>query len=432
MDAPCEPTPMASVAPHTPDVAAEGDARRRWLGGDRFTTLWTATAAGNLGDGLFKTALPVIAVRLTHSVSLVAGVTFAMTLPWALFALPAGALVDRLDRRRLMVIASGARVVALTLLGVSAATHVAELPVLYVAAFALGVCETVFDTAAGAILPAIIPRERLEWANARLLAAETVLNEFAGPPIAGLLLALGTTLAVGGSALTYLLVIAAMSLLRGSFRIRRETSTRVLADIGEGLRFVWREPVLRTLSAMTAVMAGSWSAWQAVLVLFAIHGPLHLTTVEYGLLLSLLAVGGLAGTILATRAQQRLGPRAVIAADIVATAVMLGVPALTTSIVAVGAATLVGGVGSGMWNVVVVSLGQRIAPDALLGRVRASSRLLGWGTMPLGAALGGVIAQVAGVQAVFAVGAVLTIALLVPLVRVMTPAALARAQTPEL
>lgn len=419
---------MASVDPQASDVASRSCRRRPELTAGTFNTLWSATASGNLGDGLFKTALPVIALRLTDSATLVAGVTFAMTLPWALFALPAGVLVDRLDRRRLMMIASTGRVAALALLGAAAVTHVAELPALYVTAFVLGVCETVFDTAAGAILPAIVPRERLEWANARLLAAETLLNEFAGPPLAGLLLALGAVVAVGGSATTYVLVVFAMSLLRGSFRIKRETSTHMLADLGEGLRFVWRQPVLRTLSMMTAVMAGSWSAWQAVLVLFAIHGPLHLTTVKYGLLLSLLAVGGLLGTLLATRAQQRLGAQAVIGADILATGIMLATPALSTNVYAVAAATLIGGTGSGMWNVVVVSLGQRMTPDALLGRVRATSRLLGWGTMPLGAALGGVVAQFAGVQTVFGAGAVLTVLLVVPLARVMTPAALAETQ----
>jgi MFS family permease len=425
MQASCDAGGVASVAPDTPDLPSRRPSPSSFSR-RAFRTLWTASASGNLGDGLFKTALPVIAVRLTDSATLVAGVTFAMTLPWALCALPAGVIVDRLDRRRLMVMASTGRVAALSLLGAAAVTHVAELPTLYLTGFTLGACETVFDTAAGAILPAIVPRERLEWANARLLAAETLLNEFGGPPLAGLLLAVGAVVAVGASAVTYLVVVFAMGLLPGSFQIKRDASSRILADLGEGLRFVWRQPVLRTLALMTAVMAGAWSAWQAVLVLFAIHGPLHLSTVTYGLLLSLLAVGGLLGTLLASRAQRRLGTRAVIGADVLATATMLATPALSTNLYAVAAATLIGGAGSGMWNVVVLSLGQRITPDALLGRVRATSRLLGWGTMPLGAALGGVLAQLAGVQTVFAVGAILSALLVIPLFRVMTPGRLAQ------
>ena len=163
--------------------------------GPSFWQLWSASALSNLADGLVKIALPLVAVTLTDSPGLVAGITLAVTLPWLLFALPAGALADRVDRRRAMVAANLARAAAVAVLAVPLVlgleSSTAAIWALYAMALLLGTAETVYDTSAQSILPQVVPRDRLPRANGRLIAAELTANEFVGPPLGGLLVAVG-------------------------------------------------------------------------------------------------------------------------------------------------------------------------------------------------------------------------------------------------
>jgi MFS family permease len=152
-----------------------------------FWRLWSASGLSNLADGLVKIALPLVAVTLTDSPGLVAGVTLAVTLPWLLFALPAGALADRVDRRLAMVTANVVRAAAVAVLAVTLVLGLESSPAaiwaLYAVALLLGTAETVYDTCAQSILPQVVSRDRLPRANGRLIAAELTANEFVGPPL---------------------------------------------------------------------------------------------------------------------------------------------------------------------------------------------------------------------------------------------------------
>jgi MFS family permease len=151
-----------------------------------FWQLWSASTLSNLADGLVKVALPLVAVTLTDSPGLVAGLTLAVTLPWLLFALPAGVLADRVDRRIAMVTANVVRGAAVAVLAVAVLlgleSSAAAIWALYAVALLLGTAETVYDTSAQSILPQVVPRDRLPRANGRLIAAELTANEFVGPP----------------------------------------------------------------------------------------------------------------------------------------------------------------------------------------------------------------------------------------------------------
>jgi MFS family permease len=191
-----------------------------------FWQLWSASALSNLADGLVKIALPLVAVTLTDSPGLVAGITLAVTLPWLLFALPAGALADRVDRRRAMVAADLARVAAVAVLAVPLVlgleSSTAALWALYAMALLLGTAETVYDTSAQSILPQVVPRDRLPRANGRLIAAELTANKFVGPPLGGLLVAAGLAAAFATPAALWAAAVGALLLLRGSFAVPRE------------------------------------------------------------------------------------------------------------------------------------------------------------------------------------------------------------------
>lgn len=348
-----------------------------------------------------------------------------MTAPWLLFALPAGVLADRADRRTLMLGANALRAVALLLLASLALGGTPPLPALYVVAFVLGTAETIADTAAQAILPAVVSSDEIERANARLIGAQTVANQFVGPPLGGLLIATGAALATGASAGLYFVAVPLLWLLRGAFRPASHGPLRLRQDIRAGLRFLARHRLLRTLALFVLVTNAGWGAWYSLLVLYAVTpGPLGLSEAGYGLLLTALGIGGVLGTLAAAPLQRLIGRRWAIGADLLGTATMLGMPALTTNPWLVAVSIIVGGAGSAMWGIVVTSIRQQAVPDAMLGRVTSTFRLSGFAGLTIGAAGGGALAEVVGLGPVFATCAVLSALLFVPFAQVVTNTAL--------
>jgi MFS family permease len=376
--------------------------------------LWASSGLSNLADGIVKVALPLVAIQFTRSPTLIAGVTFAVTLPWLLFALPAGALADRLDRRRAMLGANCLRALLLAVLGAAVVLDIGSIWVLYVVALGVGVAETIYDTSAQSILPQIVPSDELSRANSRLYAAELTANEFVGPPLAGFLVATGAAIAFAAPVALWAAAVVALLFLRGSFRIERKQRASLRADIAEGLRFLWRHRLLRTFAVMTGVINTTTSATGAIFVLYAIGptSPMGLSQQAFGVLLATFAAGSLFGSFVAGLVTRVLGRARALVLTIVTAALLVGIPAVTTNPFVIGAAYCVGGTGIVIWNVIVVSLRQTITPNRLLGRVNSGYRLVAWGTMPLGAAIGGILGQLLGLRAVFAVMALLTLALL--------------------
>jgi MFS family permease len=392
--------------------------RRRPAGtplGAPFRRLWAASTVSNLADGVLKVALPLVAVRYTDSPALVAGLTFALTLPWLLFALPSGALADRLDRRHAMIGANVARaLLVVALAAVALVPDAGSIAVLYVVAFGVGVTETLYDTSAQSILPQVVPRTALPRANGRLYAAELTANQFVGPPLGGLLVAAGAAVAFGLPGALWALAVGLLVGLPGSYRPERTTRTTLRADIGEGLRFLWHDRLLRTLALMVGASNFASNAAFAVFVLYAVgpDSPLGLSEPAYGVLLTTMAVGAFAGSFVAERVVAFVGRARVLMLTVLTTAALIGVPAVTTSPWVIGVVNVAGGAGIALWNVVTLSLRQRITPDALLGRLNSCYRLVAWGTMPLGAAAGGLLGEAFGLRTVFVVMAAVSAATL--------------------
>ncbi|MFC3982324.1 MFS transporter [Streptosporangium jomthongense] len=396
------------------------------------TVLIGFTVATNLADGVAKIALPLLAVELTDSPGLVAGVGLTLTLPWLLASLHVGVLVDRGDRRRLAALANLVRLaVALALLAAVTAEAL-TLPLLYLSGVLIGLAEVVANSAVGALVPAAVPRQRLGRANAWIAGAETVANEFAGPAVGGLLTGVGAAFALGSSAGAFALGAVLLALLAGRFRVARPagTATRpsgVRGEMVEGLAFLWRHRLLRTMSLTIAVLVACWSAWLALLPSYAVR-TLGLDPAAYGLLLGSIGVGGLAGAVLTGPVNRLLGVRWALFLDLVGTILMMVVPAALPQAWAVGAAAFLGGMGGTLWTVNSRTLAQLIVPDHLLGRYSAASRLLSWGTLPVGAGLAGLLAELAGVRAAFAGFAVLAVVPVVPFLRTVTEGELSAAR----
>lgn len=391
--------------------------------GRRNTAVLVAfTAVTNLADGVVKMALPLLAARAGGSPAQVTGVALAISLPWLLVALHAGVLVDRVDRRRLLWVVNVLRLLAMVPLLAAAASGGLSIGLLAAAGAAIGVADVVASTAASALVPAAVPPAGRERANAWMAGAETVFSEFAGPFAGGLLIALGAGYALGATWVAYAAAALVLLLLVGRFRAgsvayeakggaSAPPAATVNGQIAEGLRYLWRHRLLRSLSLILTVLSGTWGAWLALIPLYATR-DMGLTPGEYGALLSALGIGGLLGAVTVTWLNRLLGRRRVMLADLFGTAAMAAVPALTADARAVAAAAFLGGLGGTLWTVNSRTVIQKAVPDAMLGRFSSANRMFAWGAMPLGAGLVGLLAELAGPRAAFgffAVASALTV-----------------------
>jgi MFS family permease len=369
--------------------------------GPAYRRLWAASAVSNLGDGVTVVAGPLLAAALTRDPVLVAGLTVAQRTPWLLFSLVSGALVDRLDRRRVMVGVDALRGLVIGALGLVVWLDAASIPLLYVVFFVLGWAETMFENAATAMLPAVVPTERLERANGRLLGARIVTGELAGPPLGGLLFALAAALPFLLDAGSYVAAAALVAALPGGFRTERPAASSSLrADIAEGLRWLWRQELLRLLAVAIAIMNLTLFATTSIMVLVA-QERLGLGPVGYGLLLGSLAVGGITGSLVAERVIGRLGAATALRVGLVVEASTHLVIASSRSPLVVGAILALFGLHAVVWSVITVSLRQSIVPGRLLGRVNSAYLLLSAGSPAFGALLGGLLARAFGLTAPF-------------------------------
>jgi MFS family permease len=371
--------------------------------GRRFRRLWAATATANVGDGILLVGFPLLAVGLTRSPWQVSLITTLATAPRLLVSLHAGAIADRHDRRSIMLAAMVGRVGVLLALIVAAVVGTVGLGTLYAVVFVLGMAEVFADTTAQSIIPMVVTRDQLGAANGRVVAAQSVANDFLGGPIAGVLAGVGTAAVAGVPAATYLAAGAVLSLLPGSYRPVRKSSTTVSADIITGLRYVTEHGVLRSMAVLVGLINLAGAAYLVVFVLWAVGdtSALGLDPRGYGLLMAALAVGGTAGAVGTERLGRHLREPALLRISAAVFPVLFLLPVWVPAPTLTAAAFVAIGLAAGVHKVVVASLTQQLVPDSLLGRVNATMRLLGLGTMPVGASLGGALGSAAGLSPVF-------------------------------
>ncbi|HEY0636147.1 MAG TPA: MFS transporter [Pseudonocardiaceae bacterium] len=381
-----------------------------------FRRLWTATTLSGLGDGLYLMVLPLIALTLTTDPALVAGVRVAQTAAGLAFGLFVGVLVDRFDRRRLVVGAEVLRGGAVLALAAAAAFDALSLPLVFAAAFVVGTAETVVDTAQQAMVPMVVEPDGLRRANGRIYGAQTVTNDFVGAPLGALLFAVAAVVGLAVPGGLYLAAAVVLLGLAGRYRVPRpDTTTTVRRDIREGLAVLWRQTALRRLAVYGAVAGGINMAFFAVFIVFAVGdaSAMRLSPFGYSLLITAAAAGAVLGATLADRISRRLSPPVVLTAVVVALGLCFGTPALTPNPYVIGLALAGCGFIAAVGGVVSVSLRQALTPPHLIGRVGAGSRLLALAARPLGALAGGLVAAATSPRTLFVVLAV-AILLIVP------------------
>jgi MFS family permease len=279
----------------------------------------------------------------------------------------------------------------------------ATLPLLYAVFFALGTAETLFDNAAVSILPAVVPKEALARANGRLLGAHMVANELVAPPLGGLLFATAAAVPFLLDAGSFAAAAALVAAMGGRFRAERpegSAPTTLRAEIAEGVRWLVRHRLLRILAVAIALMNLTLSATLSISVLYA-QERLGLGSIGYGLLISSMAVGGIAASVVAERLIGWLGPATIMRLGLVIESSTHLALALARSPLLVGTVFALFGFHAMTWSVISVSLRQELIPARLLGRVNSAYALFGFGSLSLGAVAGGVLAARYGLTAPF-------------------------------
>jgi MFS family permease len=351
---------------------------------------------------------------------------FVQQLPWLLFSLFSGAVIDRIDRRRLIVAVDVLRGLLVAAFALSVWSGHVSIPLIYGMAFALGTGETLAGNAASTLVPAVVTPDHLPTANARLHGSYFVLNRFAGQPIGATLFVLAAAVPFGLDALSFLfsaLLVATMSGIQGAgvapdggtdARTDPGAAPRtdpgsapgtppprsIRAEIGEGLRWVWHDPVVRMMSAALCVMNIALSAGFSIMVLYA-RDQLGLGDVGYGFLLSASAVGGALGVLVTPRLQSWFRASVLLRAGLVIETLTHVGLALSTTAWAAAGVLVAFGVHSSVLGGVETTQRQRRVPEELRGRVQSVFMMLGVGGHVFGALLGGPLVRWQGVSAPF-------------------------------
>ncbi|MER7757532.1 MFS transporter [Kitasatospora sp. NPDC097643] len=378
--------------------------RNRLLGHRDFRLLLAGAAAAQTGSQVTLVALPLVAVVVLDATPFEVGLlTAAETAAFLLVGLPAGAWLDRMRKLPVLIRADLVRCLAVGSIPPAAGLGVLTMTQLYLVALVTGVATVFFDVAHQSYLPVVLPREHLVGGNG---AIETVRSsaQIAGPGLGGVLVQLlGAPLAIVADACGYLASALLLTRIRADEpRPEPEPGRSLRAEVGEGVRFVLGHPLLRAIALTTSVCNLFTAVLMAVQTVYWVR-VLDLSPGAIGVLLSVSALGGLAGALCAGALARWVGQARLIWLAVVVTAPFAVLWPLSGGGVAgavlfglASAVVLFGGVA---YNVAQVSFRQSICPPALLGRMNATMRFLVWGTLPLGALAGGAVADAAGPRA---------------------------------
>ena len=397
-------------------MTAVPEAPRRSLFRHRdFVKLWSAETISQFGTQVTLLALPIIAATTLNVTPFEFGLLGTIEfLPFILLSLPAGVWVDRLRRRPILIAGDLIRAAALTSIPIAFALNGLTIWQLYVVGFINGCATVFFDVAYQSYLPSLVERDQIVEGNSKLETSRSAA-QITGPGIAGVLIgALTAPFAIVVDALSF--VVSALFM----FAIRRhepapeprlnEQGERasMRSEIAEGLRYVGRHPLLRSIAATTATSNLCSNIVYAILILYLVR-ELSFTPELLGLAFSIGSVGFLAGALLANRVAKRFG----VGPTIVGSAFAFGPSALLVAIAPanlalplVAASIFFGGLGGAIYNINQVSLRQAITPERMQGRMNATMRFIVWGTIPIGSTIGGILGGVIGLHETIWVGAI--------------------------
>lgn len=388
--------------------------------GPAFNRLWSASLASNLADGLFKTSALLLAATLTKDPVVISILAALVMLPWLLFAIPIGGLVDRIDRRILLATANAIRFLMAAFLAVTVALDIVTIPILYFVSFVIGAAEVLYDTTAQSMIPQILKTKHLERGNSRLEIGAVTVGEFVGTPLSGILFTISIALPFVLGSAGILVAAVLVLLIPGNFKKailmdeNNEPSepTKFWADIRFGIKYLFEHKTLLKLVILTASVGMFSAATSSTVVLFLTE-DLGVEPVWFGFVFVVPAIGAILGSITAPKVSARFGRTTVMAYSMIAFCLAAVLTGLSPNVFMFGLVGLLMSVTVTWWNVLLMSTYHQIIPNELFGRIHGTRRTLVWGLMPIGSLLGGFIAQF-GLRAPYFIagGVALLIALL--------------------
>jgi MFS family permease len=366
--------------------------------GRPFGTLFGAAAFSNLADGAGRTAVPLIGTTLTSDPLLIAVLGALAFVPWLVFGLPAGILVDLLDRRRIMALANLLRGGVAVALATLTATGQLSIVALCVGVLVFGLGETLYDNATNAVIPSLVPRAALDRANGRMQAAQVTIDSFLAQPLAGLLFGISLALPLWLGAFSYVVPIALVLLLPAAAArpVLGAAPPHPPARRGaarEAMSYLWGHHYLRALVLFTSLVGCAFSFAQAPTVLYFLDTQ-RVPAPAIGFVLAGIGAGALLGSLTAPALVARFGRGAVMLAANLLAAVALGALAVAPNAVVAVAVYAVMAYAVSTWNVPWGALRQMIVPGRLFGRVLGIIRSVTWGLFSLATLLGGWVARI--------------------------------------
>jgi MFS family permease len=358
--------------------------------------LWTSQVVSTVGMRVSTIAYPLLVLALTGSPAAAGVVAFAQTAPYLVLYLPAGAYVDRWDRRRTMLVCEAGRTLVLATVAISASLGVASVPLLAVLAFIEGSLFVFFDLCEGAALPRIVPAEQLPAAIAQN-QARTQGADLVGQPLGGILFGLGREFPFAFHALGHAVSFAAILSIRKPLQEARAAAPgRLRSAIAEGLRTVWRQAFLR---ASVLLIAGQNFAWSAlVLVLIVRAQALGAGPELIGLMFGIMGAGAIAGALVAPWIRTRVRIRPLVVGISWLWAALVALMAVLPDVLAIGGVMGLASVGGPVVNVAIGNAVYEATPDRLLGRVRSVAKAIAWSAIPPGSLAAGLLAAALGGQ----------------------------------
>ncbi len=369
--------------------------------GSGFRWMMASSWVSNLGDGIALAAGPLLVASQTDSPVLVSMAMLLLGLPWLLFGLFAGAVADRVDRKRMVLVSNALRSVVLAVLCAAIVSDVVSVAVVLTCMFLIGTAEVFADTAYRTFLPMMVAKADLGIANARLQAGFITLNQFAGAPIGAALFAIGLAVPFGVQLLLGLLalvLVTRIALPPGA--VREAGDSHVLRDIGDGLRWLAGHAAVRTLALVIVTFNVTWAAAWSVLVLYSLD-VLDMGPIGYGLMTTAAAAGGIVATVTYGALERRV-PLATLMRTCLLCEVVMHLGFAVNRSAVVGLVIMFGfGLYAFIWGALSNAVRQRAVPVEFQGRVGSVYGVAIFAGIVVGSGLGGVIAEHGGLTAPF-------------------------------
>jgi MFS family permease len=377
--------------------------------GPDFSRIWSASLITNLVDGVLKLSAPLLAVSLTEDPILIGLLSALGLLPWLFFAIPIGAYVDRVDRRRALVQGNSLRGLIVLFVAFAVYQEFITIWILLVCVFIFGICEVLVDTTSQSVLPQILDKSNFERGNSRLQISEVIVSQFAGSPLSGFLYAISIALPFFFSTAGFFLAVLLIALLPFHTDVNPvhkddegKEKLGLLGDIKFALTYLYNDKQIFSIVAITTSIGFFFALSNAIAPLFVLK-ELEVAPSFFGVVLAVQGIGALMGSIAAPLASKKFGRGRALALNLFLASLMVVFTGLAPNVLTFVLISIVIGFTISVWNILLMSLYQSLIPSHLYGRIHGARRTIVWGLMPIGAIIGGVIAR-GGLRLPFLIG----------------------------